>query len=80
MKSRLTPMPILTHQEKLAASKMNAKKLPRYFVHCTQFGLGDFAEKIRREEGTVFELDTGHDAMIIEPEKLSSILDRIASS
>jgi pimeloyl-ACP methyl ester carboxylesterase len=79
MKSRLTPMPILTHQEKLDAPKMKAKKLPRYFVHCTQFGLGDFAEKIRREGGTVFDLDTGHDAMITEPEKLSSILDRIAS-
>ena len=80
MKSRLTPMPILTHQEKLDAPKMKAKKLPRYFVHCTQFGLGDFAEKIRREGGTVFDLDTGHDAMITEPEKLSSILDRIASA
>jgi pimeloyl-ACP methyl ester carboxylesterase len=80
MKSRLTPMPILTHQEKLDAPKMNAKKLPRYFVHCTQFGLGGFAEKMRREGGIVFELDAGHDAMIIEPENLSSILDRIASS
>jgi pimeloyl-ACP methyl ester carboxylesterase len=80
MKSRLTPMPILTHQEKLFAPKMNAKKLPRYFIHCMQFGLGDFAEKIRQEKGTVFELDSGHDAMIIEPEKLSTILDRIATS
>lgn len=80
MKSRLTPMPILTHQEKLEAPKMNAKKLSRYFIHCTQFGLRDFAEKIRREEGTVFELDSGHDAMIIQPDKLSSILNKIASS
>jgi len=80
MKTRLTSMPFLTHQEKLDAPKMKAKKLPRYFVHCTQFGLGEFAEKIRREGGTVFDLDTGHDAMITEPDKLSSILDRIASS
>jgi len=80
MKSRLTPMPILTHQERLDAPKMKAKKLSRYFVHCVKFGLGGFAEKIRREGGTVFELDTGHDAMVIEPEKLSSIFDRIASS
>jgi pimeloyl-ACP methyl ester carboxylesterase len=80
MVSRLTPMPILTHQEKLDAPKMKAKKLARYFVHCTQSGLGGFAEKIRREGGTVFDLETGHDAMIIEPEKLSSILDRIASA
>jgi hypothetical protein len=59
---------------------MNAKRLPRYYIHCLKFGLGDFAEKIRREAGTVFDLDSGHDAMIIEPEKLSSILDRIAPS
>jgi len=80
MKSRLTPMQILTHQEKLDTPKMKAKKLPRHFVHCTQSGMGGFAEKIRREGGTVFDLDTGHDAMITEPEKLSSILDRLASS
>ena len=80
MKSRLTPMPILTHQEKLDAPKMKAKKLPRFFVHCTRFGLGGFAEKVRREGGTVFDLDTGHDAMITEPEKLSSIFDKIASA
>ena len=80
MKSRLTPMPILTHQEKLEAPKMNAKKIPRYFIHCTQFGLGYFAEKIRREGGHVFDLVSGHDAMIIEPEKLSTILGRIASA
>ena len=80
MKPRLTPMPILTHQEKLDAPKMKAKKLPRFFVHCTQFGLGEFAEKIRREGGTVFDLDTGHDAMITEPERLSAILDKIVST
>jgi hypothetical protein len=78
MESRLTPMPILTHREKLDAPKMKAKKLPHYFVHCTQSGMRGFAEKIRREKGTVFELDTGHNAMITEPEKLSSILDKIA--
>ena len=71
---------ILTHQEKLDAPKMKAKKHPLYFVHCTQSGMRVFAEKIRREGGTVFDLDTGHDAMITEPEKLSSILARIASS
>ena len=80
IKSRLTPMPILTHQEKLFAPKMNAKNLRRYFIHCIRFGLGDFAEKIRREKGTVFDLDSGHDAMVIEPEKLSLILGKIAIS
>jgi pimeloyl-ACP methyl ester carboxylesterase len=80
MESRLTPMAILTHQEKLDAPVMRAKKLQRYFLHCTQFGMGGFAEKIRREGGTVFELDTGHDAMITKPEELSLILARIASS
>ena len=73
-------MPILTHKEKLNAPTMKAKKLPRFFIHCTQFGLGGFALKIKQEGGTVFELDSGHDAMIIEPDKLVSILDKIASS
>jgi pimeloyl-ACP methyl ester carboxylesterase len=80
METRLTPMAMLTHQEKLDAPAMRAKKLQRYFLHCIQFGMGGFAEKIRREGGTVFELDTGHDAMITKPEELSLILDRIASS
>ena len=78
MKRLLRPFPMLTHQEKLAASDGKAKQLPRYFVHCTQFGMGGFAQKIRQEGGTVFELDAGHDAMITEPEKLAVILDKIA--
>jgi hypothetical protein len=41
--------------------------------------MGGFAEKIRREGGLVFDLDTGHDVMKTEPERLSSVLDRIAS-
>lgn len=81
MNSRLTPLPILTHQEKLNASKMKAKLLPRYFVHCTQFRLaGEFAEKIRRQGATVFELNSGHDAMITQPRELASILNTIDSS
>jgi hypothetical protein len=39
-----------------------------------------FAKKIRQEGGTVFELDTGHDAMITEPKKLAMTLDKIASA
>jgi pimeloyl-ACP methyl ester carboxylesterase len=79
MKPRLTPFPLLTHKERLRAPKMEAKKLPRYFVHCTQFGMGGFAEKIKREGGTAFELNSGHDAMITEPKKLSLILQKIAA-
>ena len=78
MKKRLTPFPILTHEEKLSAPKMKARKLPRYFVHCTQFGLGGFGERLRQEGGTVFELEAGHDAMVTEPKKLAVILDKIA--
>jgi hypothetical protein len=77
MKEYLKPFPTLTHKEKLSASTKKAKRLPRYFVHCTQFGMGGFAQKIHQEGGTVFELDAGHDAMITEPKKLAVILDRI---
>jgi pimeloyl-ACP methyl ester carboxylesterase len=74
VKPRLTPMPLLTHAEKLHAPAMMAKKLPRSFIHCRQFGLGGFGEKIRREGGQVFALDTGHDAMITRPQALAEIL------
>jgi len=81
MKPRLTPLPILTHREKLNAPKMKAKLLPRYFVHCMQFRMGGkFAEKIRRQGATVYELNAGHDAMITEPRELAAILARIVSS
>jgi hypothetical protein len=59
---------------------MSVKKISdSYIAHRRQSGLGGFEEKIRREGETVFDLDTGHDAMITEPEKLSSILARITS-
>jgi hypothetical protein len=74
MTPRLTPMPLLTHAEKLHAPRMKAKTLPRSFIHCRQFGLGGFGEKIRREGGTVFALNTGHDAMITRPQELAAIL------
>ena len=74
MTPRLTPMPLLTHAERLQAPTMKAKTLPRSFIHCAQFGLGVFGEKIRREGGTVFTLNTGHDAMITQPQALADIL------
>jgi len=36
MKPRLTPLPILTHREKLNAPKAKAKGLPRYIIHAIQ--------------------------------------------
>ena len=44
------------------------------FIHCTQFDLGGFSEKIRSEGGTVFELNSGHDAMITQLQALAAIL------
>jgi hypothetical protein len=76
MNSRLRSLPILTHREILYAPHMKVKMLPRYFVHCTQFALG-FADKIRKEGGRVFELNTGHDAIFTEPRKLALIFDTI---
>ncbi|HEU0075909.1 MAG TPA: alpha/beta fold hydrolase [Dehalococcoidia bacterium] len=74
MTPRLTPMPILTHAERLDAPLMKAKTLPRSFIHCTQFGLGGFAELMRSEGGHVYTLDCGHDAMVIQPAELAEVL------
>jgi pimeloyl-ACP methyl ester carboxylesterase len=71
---RLTPLPMLTHAERLDAPRMKAKQLPRSFIHCAQFGLGGFGEKIRAEGGKVYTLNCGHDAMVIQPAELADIL------
>ena len=46
----------------------------RHFIHCTSFGLVGFGDKIRREDGRVFALNTGHDTMITQPQELANIL------
>jgi hypothetical protein len=56
----------------------SGKEVLRSFIHCTQFGAGGFGEKIRREGGMVFELNSGYDAMIKQLQALAAILSKHA--
>jgi pimeloyl-ACP methyl ester carboxylesterase len=80
MLKRLTPMPIRTHMEKVRAPEQAAMSIPSSYIRCLQFSLGATYAAWAKEQGwPVFELDTGHDAMITEPVALAELLDRAAA-
>jgi pimeloyl-ACP methyl ester carboxylesterase len=79
MTTRMTPMPILTHREKVNAPQRNAFKIPSTYIHCLQFGLGaGFARQARRSGWQVLDVDDGHDVMITNPELLADLLEQAA--
>ncbi len=78
METLLTPMPILTHREKVNAPQRKASKIHSTYIHCLQSGLGaSFAAQARRDGWQVFEVDAGHDVMISHPEVLADLLEQI---
>jgi pimeloyl-ACP methyl ester carboxylesterase len=72
-RARLRPHPIGTFRQPVDASTF-AAKIPSTFVLCKRFGFGETAERCRRKGWPVFEIDCGHDAMIIKPQDLCELL------
>lgn len=74
---RLTDQPLRSFEQTQAADVPH--DLPKAFIHCTE---GHLAASFARFAGmaqesavwSTFELETGHDAMLTEPERLVSIL------
>jgi hypothetical protein len=80
MLDHLTPMPIRTHLEKVVAPDHKAAAIPSSYIRCLQFSLGEQCAAWAKNQGwPVFEIDTGHDAMLTEPEKLADLIDRATS-
>ena len=78
MRSLMTPMPILTHREKVDAPQRKAFKIPSAYIHCLQFGLGaGFAPQARRNGWQVIEVDAGHDIMLTSPKFLADLLEQV---
>jgi pimeloyl-ACP methyl ester carboxylesterase len=77
--SRLTPMPLLTHQQRIRLTSVQARKLPRTYILCTQFGFHATAREAQSLGWDYFQLDTGHDAMIIVPDELAQTLNKAIS-
>jgi pimeloyl-ACP methyl ester carboxylesterase len=80
VQSRLTPMPLLTHQQKVHLSSRQARELPRTFILCTQFGFRAFAHEAQNLGWDYFQLDTGHDAMITMPNELAQTLNKAVAN
>jgi pimeloyl-ACP methyl ester carboxylesterase len=77
MTTHMTPMPILTHREKVDAPQRKAFKIPSTYIHCLQFGLGaGFARQARRNGWQVLDVDDGHDVMITNPKLLADLLEQ----
>ncbi|HTV29261.1 MAG TPA: alpha/beta fold hydrolase [Xanthobacteraceae bacterium] len=73
VRARLRPHPIGTFSEPVDAPAF-ASKIPSTFILCKRFGFGETAERCRGKGWPVFEIDSGHDAMIIKPRELSELL------
>jgi pimeloyl-ACP methyl ester carboxylesterase len=72
--SRLTPMPLLTHQQRIRMISSQAQQLPRTYILCTQFGTHAFAQEAQNLGWDYFQLETGHDAMITMPNEVAQTL------
>lgn len=80
VQSRLTPMPLLTHQQRVHLSSSDARELPRTYILCTQFGFHATAHEAQSLGWDYFRLDKGHDAMITMPEELAQTLNKAVAN
>ncbi len=77
MNSRLCPMPWHTHDQPLRIINPEAKKLPKSYISCTEFGYSQLRVQKSSADGDYHELKTGHDAMITVPCKLVQALEAL---
>ena len=82
MADRLTPHPWVCFEQQLELT--NEKELwaiPEYHIVCTSTLATRDAELMgrARAEGRLWDIDTGHDLMITEPEKTADALLQVAA-
>ena len=80
MKPKLTPHPWRCFEQKLVLTNEAAMRaIPESHIICTQTIPGRDMELLRqRSEGRVWDIDTGHDLMITEPDWVAETLLRLA--
>jgi pimeloyl-ACP methyl ester carboxylesterase len=83
VRPRLGLHPLKTKLDKVGLANSDAAKIGRTYIYCSQPAIGpfgQFAERARAEAGwRYWELATGHDAMVTEPERLSELLMEVAT-
>lgn len=80
--ARLTPHPWKCFEQKLVLSNEVAMRaIPESHIICTNTMPGRDMEGIRaKAQGRVWDIDTGHDLMVTEPEKVAELLLRVAAA
>jgi pimeloyl-ACP methyl ester carboxylesterase len=64
MITRLSPMPWHTHDQPIRITNAKAKRLPKSYISCTEFGDSQFKAQKSPEDWDYHKLMKGHDAMI----------------
>jgi pimeloyl-ACP methyl ester carboxylesterase len=80
VQSRLTPMPLLTHQQRFHLISGQSRRLPQTYILCTGFGFQGIADEAKSLGWPCFQLETGHDAMLTMPDQLAGTLDKSLSA
>jgi pimeloyl-ACP methyl ester carboxylesterase len=80
MNTRLSPMPWHTHDQPIRITNLKAKRLPKSYISCTEFGDSQFKAQKSQAEWDYHELRTGHDAMITVPNKLAQLLQTLVKA
>jgi pimeloyl-ACP methyl ester carboxylesterase len=79
---RLTPHPLATYVTPLVLQAPLGNGLPRTYVHCVRPSYATLAsvrERIRGLEGWGWEeIESGHDAMVLDPGLVVGVLERLA--
>jgi hypothetical protein len=81
MRARLTPHPWRCFEQPLQLTNDAAlQSIPQSHISTTAFMSLRNADKLRQQsDGRLWDIDTGHDLMITEPQKVAELLDGIAS-
>jgi hypothetical protein len=71
-------MPWHTHDQTLRIANLEAKKIPKSYTTCTEFG--DFMiDKAKSQHIDYHELRMGNDVMITAPNELAVLLQSIST-
>jgi len=81
MKPKLTPHPWKCFEQKLVLNNEAAmRQIPQTHIICTAHLPGHDLERLKTlSAGRVWDIDTGHDLMITEPDTVATMLLRLAS-
>jgi len=84
VRRRLTPHPLATYRTPLTLRYPLGNGLPCTYVHCAKPSYDTLApvrERVRQKSGWRWEtLDSGHDAMVLDPDLLVTLLERLAAA